>query len=72
LHAPIVHETTSYEPISKADFLKTGGVLGSNTKSIKELGVLHDGKCERKVNGVAEKLEKELGLSPSSHATQTV
>jgi len=71
-HAPIVHESTEHAAISKDDFLKNGGVLGSENKNAGDLGVLHDGKCERKVDGVAEQLEQKLGLAPGATTKTTV
>lgn len=61
--APIIHESSTLEAISKDDFLKRGGVLGAPAKTVDQVNVLHGGQCERKVDGVAEKLAKELNLS---------
>ncbi|CAO1629706.1 unnamed protein product [Parajaminaea phylloscopi] len=72
-NAPIIHESIAHEPVSLAEFQKTGGVLDSklgNLGSIKD-NVLHTGKCERTVDGVGEKLAKELHLSPSTHDAKT-
>jgi len=67
-----VHESTHHEAISKDEFLKNGGILGANVKNARDLKVLHDGKCERKVDGMAEKLEQKLGLAPGAATATTV
>lgn len=67
--APIIHESTSHKPISKADFLAGGGQLGAKTASVHEVGLLNTGKCDRRVSGVAEQLERELGLGHNSPVT---
>ncbi|KAN0065135.1 hypothetical protein ACQY0O_001632 [Thecaphora frezii] len=64
--APIVHESTSHKPISKADFLSGGGKLNSTITSVHDANLLNTGKCERTVSGVAEQLERELGLGRTS------
>ncbi|UZJ55565.1 hypothetical protein CBS101457_004885 [Exobasidium rhododendri] len=65
--APIIHESSTLQAMSRADFLKGGGVLGSTTKSVQEGNFLATGQCDRKVDGVAEQLEKELHLKSSIH-----
>ncbi|CAO1620691.1 unnamed protein product [Sympodiomycopsis kandeliae] len=69
--APIVHETISHKAIPKEEFLKTGGILGSKLKTAGDANLLHNGKCDRTVEGVGEKLEKELKLATGSHSTAT-
>jgi len=49
--APIVHESTAHQPIRKEDFVKGGGILSSNTRSIEEMGVLNLGTHQRSVEG---------------------
>lgn len=49
--APIVHESTAHQPIRKEDFVKGGGVLTSNTRSIDEAGLLNLGSHQRSVEG---------------------
>lgn len=65
--APIIHDSATLEAVSKEEYLKRGGVLGSAKKSVGEVDLLHQGTCERKVDGVAEKLAKEMNLSSSSN-----
>lgn len=60
--APIIHESTMHKPIAKSEYLKTGGILGATHRSVADVNLLHTGTCDRKVSGVAEQLEKELGL----------
>lgn len=68
-HAPVVHESIQHKPISKEEFLRTGGVLGSKLTTGSDGGFLHDGKCERTVDGVGEKLAKDLNLGNTSTTT---
>ncbi|PWZ00070.1 hypothetical protein BCV70DRAFT_223338 [Testicularia cyperi] len=70
--APIVHESTHHKPVSKADFLSNGGKLGNTITSVHEANLLNTGKCDRKVDGIAEKLERELGLKSSTKATAAI
>jgi len=63
--APIVHESTQHKPVSKDEFLSGGGSLDNKLRSVHEANLLNTGKCDRKVDGVAEKLERELGLKSS-------
>ncbi|PWN32294.1 uncharacterized protein FA14DRAFT_113839, partial [Meira miltonrushii] len=58
--APIIHQATTLEPVSREEFLKRGGVIDSTKSHVKDANLLHNGQCERKVDGVAEKLAKEL------------
>ncbi|PWN91205.1 hypothetical protein FA10DRAFT_219811, partial [Acaromyces ingoldii] len=58
--APIIHESARLEPLSKEEYLKRGGILGSKKTDVGEANLLHSGTCERKVDGVAEKLAEEL------------
>jgi hypothetical protein len=67
--APIIHESTHHQPISKSDFVAGGGQLGNKVASVHDAGVLNTGKCDRTVDGLAEKLEHELGLKPTTHTT---
>ncbi|CBQ73534.1 conserved hypothetical protein [Sporisorium reilianum SRZ2] len=72
--APIVHESTHHKPVSKDEFLSGGGSLTNKLRSVHEANLLNTGKCDRKVDGIAEKLERDLGikstLTPSVGATQ--
>lgn len=63
-HAPVVHQLISHEPVSKDQYLQSGGVLGAKHKDASQIGLLHGGNDNRKVEGVAEKLEQELHLKP--------
>lgn len=65
--APIIHQATTLEPVSREEFLKRGGALDSSKKHVGEAGLLHQGTCERNVDGVAEKLAKEMQLGSSTN-----
>ena len=71
--APIVHESTHHKPVTKDEFLSGGGDLKNGVRSINEANLLNTGKCEREVDGVAEKLERDLGVrntvTPSTTTT---
>ncbi|EST05105.1 hypothetical protein PSEUBRA_005922 [Kalmanozyma brasiliensis GHG001] len=69
--APIVHESTHHKPVSKADFLSGGGSLTNNSRSVHEANLLNTGKCDRTVDGLGEKLERDLGLKSSSTGNKT-
>ncbi|KAJ1040570.1 hypothetical protein NDA10_004680 [Ustilago hordei] len=60
--APIVHESTHHQPVSKDEFLGGGGNLSNSLGSVHDSKLLNMGKCDRKVDGIAEKLERELGI----------
>ncbi|WFC98412.1 hypothetical protein MYAM1_001139 [Malassezia yamatoensis] len=49
--APIVHESTAHQPIRKEDFVKGGGVLTSETRTVEEAGLLNLGNNQRSVEG---------------------
>lgn len=73
-NAPIIHESIQHEPVSLAEFSKTGGLLDSklgNVGSLKNT-LLHTGQCDRTVEGIGEKLEKELHLAPSAHGANSL
>ena len=63
--APIIHEATKLEPISREE-AQTLGHLGSKLSEVTNANVLPTGKCERRVEGVAETLAKELNLHRSA------
>lgn len=67
--APIIHQATTLEPVSREEFLKRGGVIDSTKSHVKDANLLHNGTCERKVDGVAEKLAKELKLGNGTPST---
>lgn len=67
--APIIHQATTLEPVSREEFLKRGGVIDSTKAHVKDANLLHNGTCERKVDGVAEKLAKELKLGNGTPST---
>ncbi|CDR88348.1 uncharacterized protein SPSC_04175 [Sporisorium scitamineum] len=67
--APIVHESTHHKPVSKDEFLSGGGSLTNKLRSVHEANLLNTGKCDRQVDGVAEKLERELGLKSTTTPT---
>ncbi|WFD42497.1 hypothetical protein MPSI1_001142 [Malassezia psittaci] len=49
--APIVHESTAHQPIRKEDFVKGGGVLTSETRTVEDAGLLNLGNNQRSVEG---------------------
>ncbi|GAK64844.1 uncharacterized protein PAN0_006c3059 [Moesziomyces antarcticus] len=67
--APIVHESTHHKAVSKDEFLSGGGNLTNSIRSIHDAKLLNTGKCDRKVDGLAEKLERELGVKPTLTST---
>lgn len=60
--APIVHESTAHQPIRKEDFVKGGGVLTSETRSVEDAGLLNLGSHQRSVEG-----ETYTGGAPWTH-----
>lgn len=64
--APIVHESTHHKPVTKDEFLSGGGSLNNKVRSVHEANLLNTGKCDRTVDGVAEKIERDLGLKNSA------
>lgn len=60
--APIIHKSTKHEPVSMDQFLGQGGKLDSTTTHDRA-GLLHEGDCSRKVDGVGEDLARSLHLS---------
>jgi hypothetical protein len=71
--APVVHEALVLPTQSRSDYLSSGGVLGAKTKDISSAGLLHGGaKCDRTVDGTAERLAKELGLASGPPTPQAV
>lgn len=64
--APIIHESTHHKAVSKDEFLKGGGSLSNSIRSVHEANLLNTGKCDRKVDGIAEKLERDLGIRNSA------
>lgn len=73
--APIVHKSSVHEPVSMESFLSGGGKLDSGITHDKA-GVLNSGEgCERTVDGVGEKLARDLnlrsGTTSSEHAGTT-
>lgn len=71
--APIIHKTSTHEPIHMSDFQKGGGVLGSGITMDKS-NVLQTGDCSREVDGTAETLAQKLHLSSgnsNSHSGTT-
>ncbi|KAF9484759.1 hypothetical protein BDN70DRAFT_849033 [Pholiota conissans] len=64
--APVVHQSQTHAPVPLEHFLSRGGSL-SGAVSQEEIGskVLNTGQCAREVEGVAEKLERDLNLAPS-------
>ncbi|SOV02013.1 uncharacterized protein UDID_04897 [Ustilago sp. UG-2017a] len=69
--APIVHESTHHQPVSKDEFLRGGGNLTNPLGSVHDTKLLNMGKCDRKVDGIAEKLERELGIKQTATLVST-
>lgn len=68
--APIVHQSQSHAPISVDQFLENGGLLSGGLQPGDAADkLLQQGKCTRQVDGVANRMEKELNLSTTSGAT---
>ncbi|KAL8279270.1 hypothetical protein RQP46_008307 [Phenoliferia psychrophenolica] len=65
--APIIHQSSTHEPMHIKDFVKNGGDLKSNLTHDKA-GVLADGVCDRKVEGPGEKLTEKLHLGGGAHS----
>lgn len=59
--APIIHKSSTHEPVTMESFLSGGGKLGSGIKH-SEAGVLNEGECVRNVDGIGEKLARDLNL----------
>ncbi|KAF8624315.1 hypothetical protein AX15_005945 [Amanita polypyramis BW_CC] len=61
--APIIHQSRTHDPVPIEHYLKHGGTLaGSVRPEDVSTMLLQQGQCVREVNGVAERLEKELQL----------
>ncbi|GAA5855559.1 hypothetical protein JCM8547_007890 [Rhodosporidiobolus lusitaniae] len=70
--APIVHSSVQHEPMSLADFTAGGGDLSSKLKHDANLLIHRDNKdCERVVEGPAETLTQQLGLTSLNDKTST-
>jgi len=65
--APIIHKSSTHEPVTMDNFLSGGGKLGSGITPDRA-GVLNEGECERSVDGVGETLAQELHLRGTSHS----
>ncbi|KAI5474912.1 hypothetical protein MNV49_002195 [Pseudohyphozyma bogoriensis] len=66
--APIIHQSTTHEPMHMKDFLSAGGDLKSKLDH-KSAGVLATGECAEQRTGPMDKLMNELHLgSSSSHS----
>ncbi|KAG0667623.1 hypothetical protein C6P46_000160 [Rhodotorula mucilaginosa] len=70
VEAPIVHASVQHEPLSLKDFVAGGGDLKSTLKHDPET-LLNHGKCERTVEGPAETLTRELGLTSLNDKAST-
>ncbi|BGP54334.1 hypothetical protein JCM8202v2_001911 [Rhodotorula sphaerocarpa] len=62
VEAPIVHASVQHEPLSVKDFVAGGGDLKSTLKHDPEV-LLNHGQCERTVDGPAETITEQLGLT---------
>jgi len=63
--APIIHQSSTHEPMHIKDFTAQGGDLKSKLTH-DQAGVLATGNCERTVDGPAETLAKKLHLGSGS------
>ncbi|KAJ3512697.1 hypothetical protein NLJ89_g3366 [Agrocybe chaxingu] len=65
--APVVHQSQTHAPVPLEHFLQRGGILtGAVSQDDIRSKILHGGHCSRDVDGIAEKLEKELHLGKSN------
>ncbi|GAA6038870.1 hypothetical protein JCM8097_000544 [Rhodosporidiobolus ruineniae] len=70
--APIVHSSVQHEPMSLKDFTAGGGDLSSKLKHDANLLVnKHNADCQRTVDGPAETLVEQLGLTSLNDKTTT-
>ncbi|GAA5967245.1 hypothetical protein JCM11641_000487 [Rhodosporidiobolus odoratus] len=70
--APIVHSSVSHEPMSLKDFTAGGGDLASKLKHDANLLLHKDNRdCERTVQGPAETLTEQLGLTSLNDKSAT-
>ncbi|KIL64363.1 hypothetical protein M378DRAFT_163395 [Amanita muscaria Koide BX008] len=68
--APIVHQSQTHAPISVDQFLEHGGLLSGGLQPADAADkLLQQGKCTRQVDGVANRMEKEMNLSTTSGAS---
>ncbi|POY72622.1 hypothetical protein BMF94_4450 [Rhodotorula taiwanensis] len=70
VEAPIVHASVQHEPLSLKDFVAGGGDLKSTLRHDPET-LLNHGKCERTVEGPAETLVQQMGLSSLNDSSST-
>ena len=61
--APVIHQSQEHTPVSIDQYLENGGLLSGATQvgNISNK-LLHTGESARQVDGVAERLEKDLNL----------
>ncbi|GAA6002251.1 hypothetical protein JCM10207_003147 [Rhodosporidiobolus poonsookiae] len=70
--APIVHSSVQHEPMSLKDFTAGGGDLSSKLKhDADSLLRTHNAECEREVNGPAETLVQQMGLTSLNDKSST-
>ncbi|GAA5824103.1 hypothetical protein JCM11251_001523 [Rhodosporidiobolus azoricus] len=67
--APIVHQSQQHAPLRMDEFVKGGGDLNSGLKHSADLLDVTGKECERTVDGPAETLVSNLGLSSGQTAT---
>lgn len=65
--APVVHQSKVHQVLPLETFIQEGGSIESGIpkERVGETMMRH-GQCERHVDGIAEKLERELHLGPSA------
>lgn len=60
-----MHQSQTHAPVPMEHFLSRGGAMeGAVTQNEIAGKVLQTGQCGRNVDGVAEKMEKDLNLKP--------
>jgi len=67
--APIIHKSSTHEPVTLDSFLSGGGKLGSGITH-ENAGVLSDAGCAREVDGPAEALAAKLHLNNSDYSSR--
>ncbi|BGP14575.1 hypothetical protein JCM10213_001924 [Rhodosporidiobolus nylandii] len=70
--APIIHSSVQHAPMSLSDFTSGGGDLSSKLKHDANLLIHKDNRdCERRVDGPAETLTQQLGLTSLNDKTSS-
>jgi len=67
--APIIHKSSTHQPVTMDSFLSGGGKLSSGITH-DNAGVLATEGCDRQVSGVGEKLAADLHLNNSGYSSR--